>query len=813
MGSASDDDAAVNTGTLTLTAAPTDETADAGWTDISRVIDLVQVDTDSVGIEVSGPDTSSAGTWLRNVMVPEGRYASYRVRLTSRPLSTVRIYPVRSGDPSLRATTYPVYVSPSGWNQWRTVNVYASSDGDALDGTATLSHRLYSSDDHYHALPTPEQDVTLVEADDEFLSVAYSTTELGVPKGGSSTYDVVLTRRPSRDVNVRIHPQTGSNADSIITADSDPDAAGNQLTLTFKPNQWSVPQSVTVSATGSAVTGDSASKRTFVHTASSDDSRFAVHDFRSITATAVVPAGQPSQIVTSPSSMRLALSGGVSEGFMRVSLNKAPSATVTVYLTARGDAQVTIQPQQLTFTTTNWNKPQIVSVQLAAAAGSGGGGQTQQRRAVGGSSGPPVAAATANTSNTTDGGATPAVQVQMASTSTDSSFNLSGAVPVTEAAQPTTEPDAQPATQGTGGGSGTGGGGTGSDASASRSQRHGGTDRYATAATVAAEYVKVMTQPGSGTDKITTAIVASGKGFADALAASMLSRSLNAPILLTPPDRLDAAVSGAIKRHGISRVVIVGGPAAVSEAVETELRALDGVTSVTRHAGDDRYETAAKAATAAGAAGMLCSTSKVTAIIASGESWPDAVIAGPLSYRGRHPVLLTERDAVPEATLKYLADNAIAHVLVIGGPAVISHDVLSQLTAAGVSAARIAGANRNDTAAVLAHDLMHFAETSDAATAAGTAAGLAPHSACFTNTTVGLASGLDFADALTAAPLLGQLGAPLLLTAATVPAETLAYAAGGHLVPKAGTKAVIAIGGSSVVPPAHIAELLAKLTP
>jgi hypothetical protein len=66
--------------------------------------------------------------------------------------------------------------------------------------------------------------------------------------------------------------------------------------------------------------------------------------------------------------------------------------------------------------------------------------------------------------------------------------------------------------------------------------------------------------------------VVSGLNFPDALVAAPVA--VNGPLLLTHPDRLPPEVAAEVQRLKVSRVVIVGGPSAVSEAVETELKSL-----------------------------------------------------------------------------------------------------------------------------------------------------------------------------------------------------------------------------------------------
>ncbi len=107
-----------------------------------------------------------------------------------------------------------------------------------------------------------------------------------------------------------------------------------------------------------------------------------------------------------------------------------------------------------------------------------------------------------------------------------------------------------------------------------------------------------------------------------------------APVLLTQRDSLPASVADAIRRLGVRRVMIVGGPDVVSPAVEA---ALDlQCCEVIRFNGTDRYGTAGQVAAA--------TAPRQPAFLASGERFPDALAAGPLAYRHEQATLLTRRD-------------------------------------------------------------------------------------------------------------------------------------------------------------------------
>ena len=311
-----------------------------------------------------------------------------------------------------------------------------------------------------------------------------------------------------------------------------------------------------------------------------------------------------------------------------------------------------------------------------------------------------------------------------------------------------------------------------------------GATRYGTAAAIA-------NAVGCSSD----IILASGQNQPDALAAAALARTVNAPILLTPANALApeaSSVIGTCAAGGAQTVHILGGEAAVSAGVAAAVDALPGTVTVNRIAGANRYETAVKVAETITPGAIGSFLSKRTAIVASGTSFVDALAAGPISYRGviggaqagPHPILLTAGDALTPATDAALTSLGIQQVVIVGGTAVVSDAVQTAIAAKGITVIRQAGANRYDTAAVLAKT-------------ATTAAGLGGFG--FDGVNVGLANGTNAFggfDALASAPYLGKAGAPLtLVTTNTLPAETDAF-----LVSKATTiKKLHIFGGLAAV--------------
>lgn len=218
-------------------------------------------------------------------------------------------------------------------------------------------------------------------------------------------------------------------------------------------------------------------------------------------------------------------------------------------------------------------------------------------------------------------------------------------------------------------------------------RRTAGADRYATAVALSQ-----LVFP----DGAEVAFVATGTSFADALAGGPVAAVHGGPTLLTATDTLPDVTTTELRRLAPSRIVVLGGSAAVSAGVEAQLRPLAG--EVFRIAGASRYGTAANLAT------WIFDPGVEVAYVASGAGFADALAGGAAGgYRGG-PVLLVERDAIPAVTAEALRTLAPGAIRVLGGSGAVGEAVVADLRALAPDVQRLAGADRYETAALVSAD-------------------------------------------------------------------------------------------------------------
>ena len=156
----------------------------------------------------------------------------------------------------------------------------------------------------------------------------------------------------------------------------------------------------------------------------------------------------------------------------------------------------------------------------------------------------------------------------------------------------------------------------------------------------------------------------------------------------------------------------------------------------TRVSGEGRSETAAQVA----AKGW---ESSETAILTTAWNYPDALAASAIAGTEDCPILLTETESLPTATLNELVSLGVKHVAIMGGTAAVSNDVEKAVQAIGIETERVSGETREDTSVKAMARVAESNPNFD---------------------TVIVAYGYNFPDALAISPYAYAASAPIVLT-------------------------------------------------
>lgn len=254
-------------------------------------------------------------------------------------------------------------------------------------------------------------------------------------------------------------------------------------------------------------------------------------------------------------------------------------------------------------------------------------------------------------------------------------------------------------------------------------ERLGGDNRYETAVAISKR----------GWEKAEQVFLVNGNNFPDALVGSSLAYQKNAPILITPSERLDLSTSAEIQRLGAQTITILGNYTSVSRAIEEQLKQS---YQVIRISGPEVFDTAVKVGEE-----LRKLSSFDTVIIATQDNFPDTLAIAPYAAKEGIPILFTHRDSLRDDTKQAIKDWGIENVIISGGLGVVSMAVDLELDALGVTINRLGGDDRYDTALEIAK---HFQTRS-------------PYNA------ISVATGENYPDALTGAVWAAKNNTPLIL--------------------------------------------------
>ena len=187
--------------------------------------------------------------------------------------------------------------------------------------------------------------VGILDDDPRDVVISPSRIMLEEPRQGATatadSYTVVLKSQPTATTTVAI----GGATDPAVDLD--------RTSRTFTPIDWDTPQTVTITPVRDA---DAVSEFiTVTHTLTGGD----YGGLRAGSVLVRVDDSDTRDVIVSVS--RLTISEGHDDTYT-VKLASQPTATTTVSVIVAGAAQLTTNPTELTFTTSNWNTPKTITV-------------------------------------------------------------------------------------------------------------------------------------------------------------------------------------------------------------------------------------------------------------------------------------------------------------------------------------------------------------------------------------------------------------------------------------------------------------------
>lgn len=264
--------------------------------------------------------------------------------------------------------------------------------------------------------------------------------------------------------------------------------------------------------------------------------------------------------------------------------------------------------------------------------------------------------------------------------------------------------------------------------------RLSGKDRFETSIKIADRF------KSENEGKIDNVIIASAYGYADALSGSVLAKKVNAPMLLVGKTVEESKTTMDyinIHLNKGGKIYILGGTGVINNKFIDEFKSMGySINNIKRLGGKNRLET------------CKCIADEVKAekgkgiVIASANGFADALSASAPAAIKQYPVLLTNKDSLSNEIKSVITKVQPKEVYIVGGQGVISSNIEKEVKSLSKNAkiVRLGGKDRYETSYKIVDN---FKEDK--------------------NEALMVASGKNFPDALSGAPLASKLNASLLL--------------------------------------------------
>ena len=331
-----------NDGTVTynivLNPASTSDTKYNGLGNVN--VGVTTTDDDSPALltgSVTGQATEAGGT------------STFTVKLATQPSAGVTVA-VSSADPGEGAASPATLTFTGGaagnWNDNQTVTV-TGVDDDIDDGTQTYNIVLNpdsAGDSDYRGLSNVTVGVSTTDNDTAALTTG-TVTGQATEAGGASAFTVKLATEPTANVTV------------AISSEDTGEGAVSPSSMTFTPSNWNSNQTVTVTGVDDSSTDGTVTYNIVLNPASGDAPYNALSNVEvSVTTTDNDQPGLSTGTVTGQATE----AGGTST--FTVKLNTQPSANVTIAISSEDTGEGTVSPTTMTFTSSNWNSNQTITV-------------------------------------------------------------------------------------------------------------------------------------------------------------------------------------------------------------------------------------------------------------------------------------------------------------------------------------------------------------------------------------------------------------------------------------------------------------------
>ncbi|WP_456417782.1 Calx-beta domain-containing protein [Thiolapillus sp.] len=325
---------AIQTGISSVGSVSYAVLTDADIDDLS----VVNIDDELSGLLIGATEPLQTGE--------DGTSASFSVRLRSKPEATVKVAIASSMGSEGEVDKGELLFTTENWGSVQQV-ILAGVDEDIVDGDQNYTVSLVTSSEDPLYAGIPEQIQARNQDNDVPTLVLSPNSGLEVTEmGGSDTFTVALGKKPASPVTVPIRFTSLVSTEAVVFP----------TTLSFTPDDWHRPQTVTVTGIND---GEKDGDALFWVIAGPAASATPYDGIEGVVTATNYDADGAEILLTAQGSLDISENGG--KALFSVQLNTMPLIDVAVEFSLTDGLQGSVSPERLVFTPENWNQPRIVT--------------------------------------------------------------------------------------------------------------------------------------------------------------------------------------------------------------------------------------------------------------------------------------------------------------------------------------------------------------------------------------------------------------------------------------------------------------------
>ena len=318
-------------GDLDFSITINSSSGDSRFNDIKNTVQVKIKDNDEVGIVY---DDSS-------ITLNEGQSVVRTFKLKSQPLADVILNISSEHADKLIISSKQLIFTSSNWNINQSVTFTAIDDNIASgDLSFNIKIKPSSTDALYNNIP--ENVIPITIKDDDLAGIITDNTSVTLNEGQSITRTFRLKSQPASNVTLNI----GSNNSSRLSI--------SKSSLVFTESNWNIDQSVIFTAIDNSIADGDVTVSVTIKSTSADINYNNLSSGFAIT----VKDNDTSGIITDTTSATINEGQYITRSFK---LKSQPTSNVILNISSNNNSRLSITPQSLTFTPSNWNTTQSVT--------------------------------------------------------------------------------------------------------------------------------------------------------------------------------------------------------------------------------------------------------------------------------------------------------------------------------------------------------------------------------------------------------------------------------------------------------------------